>query len=144
MNDAILAKIATIRRCVQRVRDVTANDPERVAQLDVQDIVVLNLQRAIQAAIDLSAHLISQRNWGLPDSLKAHFAILERQGVIDPRLRKQLEAMVGFRNIAVHDYEAIDVVILKRIVAERLGDLEHFAVAVTRFEEARGLGEQNH
>jgi uncharacterized protein YutE (UPF0331/DUF86 family) len=140
MNDAILAKVATIRRCVQRVRDVTANDPERVTELDVQDIVVLNLQRAIQAAIDLAAHLISQRNWGLPDSLQAHFAILEQQQVVDPVLRKQLEAMVGFRNIAVHDYEAIDVAILKRIIAERLGDLERFTAAVMRFEEARGRG----
>jgi uncharacterized protein YutE (UPF0331/DUF86 family) len=135
MNDPQLAKLATIRRCVQRIRDVTGGDAERVIDIDVQDIVVLNLQRAIQAAIDLAAHVISQHDWGLPDSLKAHFTILQRQKLIDPSLCKQLESMVGFRNIAVHDYEAIDVTILKRILAERLPDLENFAAAVTRFLE---------
>lgn len=131
MNDVALAKLATIRRCLERIRVVTAGDPTRVRVLDVQDIVVLNLQRAIQAAIDLAAHLIAQRSWGLPDSLKTHFTILEREGVIDAALAQRLEAMVGFRNVAVHDYESIDVGILERIVAERLGNLESFAAAVT-------------
>jgi len=133
MNDPQLAKLATIRRCIGRIREATGGDAERVIDIDVQDIVVLNLQRAIQAAIDLAAHVIAQRDWGLPDSLKAHFTILQRQKLVDPTLCKQLESMVGFRNIAVHDYEAIDVNILKRIVAERLPDLESFATAVTRF-----------
>jgi uncharacterized protein YutE (UPF0331/DUF86 family) len=131
MSDVALAKVATIRRCLQRIRTVTGGDAARVGDADVQDIVVLNLQRAIQAAIDLAAHLLSQRQWGLPDSLKAHFTILQRERVIDGDLGARLEAMVGFRNIAVHDYEAIDVRILERIVAERLGDLEAFADAVT-------------
>jgi len=130
MSDVALAKLATIRRCLQRVRTVTGGDVARVRTADVQDIVVLNLQRAIQAAIDLAAHRISQRQWGLPDSLKAHFTILQRERVIDADLSVRLEAMVGFRNIAVHDYASIDVRILERIVAERLGDLEAFADAV--------------
>jgi uncharacterized protein YutE (UPF0331/DUF86 family) len=133
MNDAMLAKLATVRRCLKRVRDVTRGDPSRVRDLDVQEIVVLNLQRAIQAAIDLAAHVISRQDWGLPDSLKAHFTILRREGVIDEELCKHLEAMVGFRNIAVHDYEVLDVNVLERILAERLPDLEAFAAAVPRF-----------
>jgi uncharacterized protein YutE (UPF0331/DUF86 family) len=133
MNDVALAKLASIRRCVQRIRDVTGGDAGRVRDPDVQDIVVLNLQRAIQAAIDLAAHLLSEHTWGLPDSLKAHFTMLARERVIDADLCRRLEAMVGFRNIAVHDYEAIDLAILERIVAERLPDLETFAAVVTRF-----------
>lgn len=131
MSDVALAKLATIRRCLQRIRTITGGDATRVRDADVQDIVVLNLQRAIQAAIDLAAHLISRRQWGLPDSLKAHFTILQRERIIDADLGARLEAMVGFRNIAVHDYEAIDVRILERIVSERLGDLEAFAAALT-------------
>ena len=138
MSDIALAKLATIQRCVRRIGDVTGGQPARVQDIDVQDIVVLNLQRAIQAAIDLAAHIISQRGWGLPDSLKAHFTILARQGVIDTELSARLEAMVGFRNIAIHDYEALDVTILQRIVAERLPDLDAFAAAVTRCMEEEG------
>ncbi len=137
MTDPVLAKLASIRRCVQRVRDVTHGDPARIVELDVQDIVVLNLQRAIQAAIDLAAHILSHRNWGLPDSLKAHFTILMQHKVIEPPLCAQLEAMVGFRNIAVHDYQALDPAILQRIVAERLPDLESFCGAVSRFLDSQ-------
>lgn len=141
MNDVVLAKLGSIDRCLRRIRDVTLGDPTRVLEIDVQDIVVLNLQRAIQAAIDLAAHLISQQQWGLPDSLKAHFAILQREGVIDPVLSRRLEAMVGFRNIAVHDYEVIDVAVLERIVADRLPDLEAFAAVVaTAFGSQEGTG----
>lgn len=74
--DVLLAKIATIERCLGRIRAATGGDPTRVRVIDAQDIVVLNLQRAVRAAIDLAAHLISDNRWGLPDSLKRHFTIL--------------------------------------------------------------------
>ena len=135
-SDVILGKLATIERCLERIRTVTGGDPERVDQIDVEEIVVLNLQRAIQATIDLAAILISGRGWGLPDSLKAHFQILADQGVVAPELAGHLRAMVGFRNIAVHDYERLDREILKRILRERLGDLAAFAKAVRTFAQA--------
>jgi uncharacterized protein YutE (UPF0331/DUF86 family) len=133
MTDAVLAKLATIRRCLNRIRDVTGGDPGRVRELDTQEIVVLNLQRAIQAAIDLAAQVISRQDWGLPDSLKAHFTILRREGIIGEDLCTRLEAMVGFRNIAVHGYEVLDTRVLERIVTERLPDLEAFSAVVTSF-----------
>jgi uncharacterized protein YutE (UPF0331/DUF86 family) len=132
MTDVALAKIATIQRCVRRIRDVVGASPSRVREIDIQDIVVLNLQRAIQAAVDLAALVIARRGDDLPDTLKAHFTILARAGVIDDALRARLEAMAGFRNIAVHDYQRLDVAVLERIVRERLGDLEALAAAATR------------
>jgi len=131
--DVALGKLAAIERCLERIRTVTGGNADRVDDLDVEEIVVLNLQRAIQATIDLSAHLISGRGWGLPDSLKAHFQILADEGVLAPDLAAHLCAMVGFRNIAVHDYERLDRDILKGILRERLGDLAAFAHAVKAF-----------
>lgn len=129
-SDVALAKLATIERCLQRIATVTGGDPERVDEIDVEEIVVLNLQRAIQASIDLAAHLISGKGWGLPDSLKAHFQILADHGIVSPALAAHLRAMTGFRNIAVHDYERLDRAVLKGILRERLGDLSAFADAV--------------
>ena len=128
--DAALAKLASIERCLQRIRTVTGGDPQAVEDLDVEEIVVLNLQRAIQAVIDLSAHVISGRQWGLPDSLKAHFRILTDQRVIDAELGARLQAMVGFRNIAVHEYDHLDREIVKAILAKHLVDFEAFAGAM--------------
>ena len=134
MIDAMtLAKLAVIRRCLQRIRSKTGGDPETVDDIDIQDIVVLNLQRAIQATIDLAAHLITIHPWGLPASLKEHFTLLAEQGVIDQKLSRHLEAMVGFRNIAVHEYQALDIAILKCVLRERLEDFAAFENAVKRF-----------
>ena len=132
-RDVALGKLASIERSLERIRTVTGGSPGAVDDLDVEEIVVLNLQRAIQATIDLAAHLISGRGWGLPDSLKAHFRILDEQKVIDRDLSGRLQAMVGFRNVAIHDYRAIDRAILKGILRERLTDFEALARAVKSF-----------
>ena len=132
-DDITLAKLAVIRRCLQRIQSKTGGDPETVDDIDIQDIVVLNLQRAIQATIDLAAHLITIHQWGLPASLKENFTLLAGQGVIDRALSRHLEAMVGFRNIAVHEYQALDIAILKRVLRERLEDFAAFESAVKRF-----------
>lgn len=70
--DSAVAKLASIERCLERIRSVTRDDPESIDDIDVEGIVVLNLQRAIQATIDLAAHVVAGRRWGLPDSLRAH------------------------------------------------------------------------
>jgi uncharacterized protein YutE (UPF0331/DUF86 family) len=45
--------------------------------------------------------------------------------------------MVGFRNVAVHDYQSLNLDIVKSIVVERLGD---FAAFARRALELAGLG----
>lgn len=128
--DIVLAKIATIRRCLQRIRDVTGMDPDRLDDINVQDIFVLNLERAAQAAIDLASHVIAANAWGLAESLADHFTILETRGVIGREITRRMRAMVGFRNIAVHDYASLDPAILKAILVRHLADLEEFAAAI--------------
>ncbi|MDP8205307.1 MAG: DUF86 domain-containing protein [Candidatus Electryonea clarkiae] len=125
-QDILLAKVSIIKRCLDRIWKVTKSDPGNLDNFDVQDIFVLNLQRAIQAAIDLASHLIASEGWGVPETLKANFDLLHLNGVYDANLAKKLKSMVGFRNIAVHDYQGLDVDILKSILRSNLGDLETF------------------
>ena len=54
------------------------------------------------------------------------FTLLEQDSIIDPLLCSKLQKMVGFRNIAVHDYQAINVEILKAILKTHLKDIEDF------------------
>ena len=136
--DVILRKLANAERCLARIRQVTGGDPDTLDDLDIEEIVTLNLQRAIQSSIDLAAHLISRNNWGLPDTLRGHFSILSRQGVIPALLLPNLQAMVGFRNIAVHEYETLDVRILKAIVRDHLEDLDAYLDHVRRFVASAG------
>ena len=128
--DIVLAKSATIQRCLGRIRDTTGGDPETLHDQDVQDICVLNLERAIQAAVDLAVHVVTANRWGLPETMKSGFRILREHGVVSADLSARLASMVGFRNIAVHAYQDLDLDLLKAVVAGHLGDLEAFCAAV--------------
>jgi uncharacterized protein YutE (UPF0331/DUF86 family) len=127
-RDLVLAKVETLERCLARIADV--RERPGLLSMDLQDITVLNLQRAVQAMIDLAAHVVTRERLGLPDSLGASFSLLERSGVIDATLAERLRRMTGFRNVAVHEYRRLDPAVLDGIVRERLGGLRSFAATV--------------
>jgi uncharacterized protein YutE (UPF0331/DUF86 family) len=132
-KDIVLAKVATIQRCLDRICDVTGLDPKSLEDIDKQDIFVLNLQRAIQACIDLAAHAVASEHLGLPESVRDNFVILKEKGVIGPELASRMLKMTGFRNIAVHNYQALDLNILKSILVNNLKDIEDFYSALLRY-----------
>lgn len=111
---------------------LTSLDPRALSSLDAQDIFVLDLQRAVQSTIDLAAHIIASEGMGLPTSMKEHFLLLQRSGVVSEFLANKMISMVGFRNIAIHDYEAIDIEILKSILVKHLPDLEEFYTVILK------------
>ena len=125
-KDIVLAKSDAIQRCLKRIKEATNLDPDSLDNLDSQDIFILNLQRAVQSAIDLATHIVSSEGLGISDSVKGNFVLLENAGVIGKRISKKMHAMVGFRNIAIHDYQSIKVGILKSILEKHLKDLEDF------------------
>ena len=140
-RDILLSKADAIRRALHRIRDVTGLNPESLHNIDKQDIFVLNLQRAIQSAIDLSGHVVASGGLGLPDSIKGHFRLMETAKIIDADLSQRMQAMAGFRNIAIHEYQALDIAILKSILSRHLKDLEDFYSMVLRhFEIAEDSG----
>ena len=131
-RDVVLAKAAAIDRCLKRVYDVRARGNTAFAPIDVEDITVFNIQRAAQAAIDLAAHVVSAEGYGVPADVGETFSLLAQNAVIDSDLATRLRKMVGFRNIAVHNYQSLDPLIIDRIVEDRLEDLRTFAAAITR------------
>jgi uncharacterized protein YutE (UPF0331/DUF86 family) len=129
-TDVIYAKVSNIQNCLRRIREVTDLDPARLDDINVQDIFVLNVQRAVQSAIDLCAHVISSENLGLPGTLKENFLLLQQAGILSRELTPRLISMVGFRNIAIHDYQSLDIEVMKSILERHLVDLEDFIQAV--------------
>jgi uncharacterized protein YutE (UPF0331/DUF86 family) len=129
-RDVILAKTAIIQRCLKRIKETTKLSPESLEDMDKQDVFVLNLQRAVQAAIDLATHIVATAGLGLPETVKENFEFLLRNGVIPENMNDKMKAMVGFRNIAIQNYQAIDVKILKSILTDHLKDLEDFYTAI--------------
>lgn len=126
------AKISSIQRCLKRIQEVSQDKPESLDNLDVQEIVTLNLQRAIQGAIDLAAHVVADEGWGVPQELRENFDLLSQNDVLPDELTKRLRKMVGFRNIAVHEYATINIDILKSILMHNLQDIEEFYMSILR------------
>lgn len=131
-KDIILAKVASIQRCLSRIKEVTSLDPGSLENIDIQDIFLLNLQRGIQAALDLAAHVVASEGLGLPERARDTFSLLKAAGILGGETASRMEKMTGFRNIAVHDYQSLNPDILKSILAYRLKDLEDFYSAVLR------------
>ena len=129
-KDVVMAKVAIIQRCLKRIQGTTHLDPKSLDNIDKQDIFVLNLQRAVQAVIDLATHIVASEGLGLPDTIKDNFNLLYEGQIIRRELAKRMEGMVGFRNIAVHNYESLNEGILKSILGEHLADLEEFYTTV--------------
>ena len=125
-RDVVLAKVATIDRCLRRIEE--ARDPARgLESRDAEDIVELNLLRGVQAAVDLAAHVVATEGLGLPAKLAENFTLLEREGLIPADLADHLRRMAGYRNVAVHEYAAVDPEVVESIVKSRLGDLRELS-----------------
>lgn len=126
MDDVLLNKAATVERCAARVRETLAGDPD-LTSLDAQDVVVLNLQRAAQACIDGAMHSVREARLGLPQASRDAFQMLADAGLLDEALAGALMRMVGFRNVAVHEYRALNLDVVRAVAAGGLGDVAAFA-----------------
>ncbi|WIL38665.1 DUF86 domain-containing protein [Kurthia sp. YJT4] len=134
MNDVILNKITTIERCVNRIHEVYEGNPENLKDFTKQDSIILNIQRACEASIDLAMHIVSERKLGVPKASREGFKLLQEAHIIDSSLAKTLMNMVGFRNIAVHDYQALKVDILEAILEKHIDDFKQFTQVVLQLE----------
>jgi uncharacterized protein YutE (UPF0331/DUF86 family) len=126
-RDIIINKAQVIERCIKRINEEYENNPDNLQNYTKQDSIILNIQRASEASIDLAMHVVSEMNLGIPQSSREVFDFLYKNKIIDEDLSKQLKAMVGFRNIAVHDYQTLNLDIVKKIIEEHLEDLKVFA-----------------
>lgn len=124
-------KLEALRHCLQRVRDRRPATAEMLAaDADLQDVLVLNLSRAVQSCVDLAAHLLASSQQAVPTTMGEAFSRLASAGHIDADLAERLRRAVGFRNIAVHNYERIDWDIVFALSGAPLADFDRFAAAV--------------
>ena len=101
-----------------------------MADIDLQDIVALNLSRAVQICADIGTHLIAGMEVPPPDTMGQTFDILAQEGILNNALAASLKKAVGFRNIAVHNYESINWAIVHSIAKHHLADFSEFAKVV--------------
>lgn len=119
----MLSKINIIKNCLFAIEKATLKETDELFRHHIYE---LNLQRAIQACIDLAHLVISKEGLGLPNTYRAAFEILHQHQVIGEEMCRQMAKMVGFRNISVHDYSQVKADIVVAIVEKHLQDFENY------------------
>ena len=130
-NNIILAKLESLEHCIRRIEDKTPASLEELENnMDIQDIIVLNLERAVQQCIDLGLRILSSSGERSPVSMAQTFDKLGKNDFIPKSLADSLSRAVGFRNIAVHEYESLSWPIVYSIIKNGIEDFRLFASAV--------------
>jgi len=131
VDDVLLNKAAAIERCLARIHEeYRGHEEELESNFTRQDAIVLNLLRACEAAIDMAMHVVRRRGLGLPQDSRDAFTLLGRAGLLPGESVARMQAMVGFRNVAVQDYQSLSLPVLRGILTSHLADYRVFSTAL--------------
>lgn len=133
MRDTALIdkKLAFMETCVRELKELAR--PERMAH-DVREarFIQHTLQLAIQAALDVASHIVSARRLGEPETNRALFDLLRREGLVEQDLAEALHAMAGFMNVLVHSYAEVELRVVDDILENHLDDLLAFTEQIRK------------
>ncbi len=127
-KEVLAAKLAALIRCVHRVKSQGISNLEDLENdIDKQDIIILNLQRAVQICVDIGNHILLDYDSETPSTMAETFRKLSQNKLISQNTAENLSHAVGFRNIAVHQYENLDCKIIYAVITKHLDDFKDFA-----------------
>lgn len=136
MNDIVTNKIQCIQRCIVRAREEYGADPASFGtNYTRQDAAILNVLLACEQTIDLANHVIRAKKLGIPTATAESFELLYRRGIIGSELSDKLRRMAHFRNTVIHQYQRLDIEIVKAVIVSGLDDLIEFGDMVLAFIE---------
>lgn len=135
MDDVIINKVATIERCLYRIGEVYLEVGANLStDYTRQDSIILNLQRACEASIDLANYINKLKKIGIPQSSRDSFNLLHKAGLLPEHISNNLKKMVSLRNIAVHDYQELNIEIVSFIVENHLVDFKDFIKVIKQIQ----------
>ncbi|HEY8148845.1 MAG TPA: DUF86 domain-containing protein [Vicinamibacteria bacterium] len=127
--ELVAKKLALIETCVRELQSLARPEAIR-ADVREERFVEHTLQIAIQAALDVASHIVSDERLGEPETNRALFDLLARAGKLPTDLAATLRDMAGFRNVIVHGYQDVDLAVVEDVLRNHLGDLLAFVAAV--------------
>lgn len=126
-DNVILNKVAAIERCLKRINEEYEGKSDHLRENQTkQDSIILNLERAAEASIDIAMRLVRKFKLGLPQESREAFTKLQEAKLLPAELATRLEKMVGFRNIAIHDYQSLNLDVVETILKKHLGDFREW------------------
>ena len=134
MDQTVIAsKIDSLYRCISRIQHKTPElKTELLEDIDLQDIIAVNLVRAVQIAVDIGTHINADSDEPTPTTMGQVFNHLEKGNIIAPRTANSMRSAVGFRNVSVHSYDTIDWEIVWAIITQHIKEFESYALEISQ------------
>jgi uncharacterized protein YutE (UPF0331/DUF86 family) len=128
-EDLVRKKLAAIETYVRELRDLA--DLDRIQHdLKEERFFEHTLQIAVQAVQDVASHVVSDERLGEPRTNRELFTLLARNGWIEASLADALQRAVGFRNLLVHGYAAVEPELVREVASNHVEDLLRFVRAI--------------
>lgn len=132
MDDILINKYEIIKRCIKRINEEYQNNPDNLNNYTKQDSIILNIQRLSEASIDIAMHITAELDLGVPQNSRDVFEFLAENDLINKKMAEKLKAMVGFRNIAVHEYQKLNLKIVKSIIENEIEEIKEFSQKIIK------------
>lgn len=127
----IMKKLASLADYREQLREYSGISVQQYrVDWKVQRIVERTLQMMIEICTDIANHLIADLGLRTPQTYAETFRILGENEIISIEQTKVMEKMAKFRNIVVHQYEAVDAEIVVLILNKHLADFDSFSCAI--------------
>jgi len=124
-DNVVLNKAAIIERSLRRMREEYNYNPALDNYTHI-DAMILNIERACQAAIDISQHLVAVHHAGMPQTSADAFIMLHKSKLITENTAKAMISMTGFKNVAIHEYQELELEVLQNIAEKEYLSLIQF------------------
>lgn len=134
MNETVIRyKLESLQRCIERIQQKSViSKNEFLSDIDAQDVVILNLERAVQLCVDITGILLSEKNIEMPSTMRAVFEVAGTNKLLSLELTEKMTRAVGFRNLAVHQYQKLDISFVYDIGKSAVTDLRNFMAEVSQ------------
>ena len=127
----VLRKLAELEQYLGQIREYSSITVEQYSSdWKIQRIVERTLQIMIETCVDVAGHIISDRQFRIPKSYADTFKVLHEENILEKELFETMDKMAKFRNIVVHNYDAVDTSIIVIILAKHLDDFVTYKNAI--------------
>jgi uncharacterized protein YutE (UPF0331/DUF86 family) len=137
-TDVIYYKLEILKRYVDRIKSKTPHSSAELAEMiDCQDIILMNLQRSVKICVDIAAYILANSNIPPPMTMQDAFYQLNMLEIISKETFEKMQRSVGFRNIAIHEYDEINWEIVFSILCHHVDDFKAFAKEIFQWVESK-------
>ena len=123
-------KLELVDDCLKRLEKIKRSNPNidkyRRSWKD-KDSTERNLQKIIEAIIDIGKMLISDKRLHEPGNNREVFLILHENSLFPSKYMSLIDKMIGMRNIIVHSYDRIDDAIVYGVLKKSLDDIKRLS-----------------